>query len=212
MHRSALHRCRPRRGLALAGTLLLCGVAGGCRRSPQTSPSHPPGQTSTAQSKLAAYTDEALVHLNSKDGIGAALRVPNAVVRAGQTIPIHFALEDFGALKPLNATVCDGLFVSMRERGTERVVVANPQLPQCAEADFADPAPAPLPVGKLFVFDTDLATAIREPIVPGIYQVSVSWGPRLNRHTSPDESNEAKLFPAPYTAVMSNVVDLVVTP
>ncbi len=154
--------------------------------------------------------DETLIRLHSTSGVGVSLSIDGRIFRAGQPVPAHIAWQDIAATRTLDGDPCNGIQLSFSANTGTYIAAGSPAVPACDIINFRRQTP-PLPKGRLLTLDTDLATALRQPLPPGTYQVMASWQP-WTLPLSPIGPHGENALPTPYAVARSNIVDITILP
>ena len=151
-------------------------------------------------------SDEVLIRLHQKDGVGIAVRVPEShLYRFGQPIPLHIALEDIGAKVPIADSPCLRLNLNLQDTATGILTVSTLKLPRCASATDSEVYTPALKRGELKRFEVSSSDAFDLTIKPGTYLISVGW--------SSYEAGDYNLFTRKqYSATFSNSIPITVLP
>ncbi len=151
-------------------------------------------------------SDEALVRLYQRDGIGIALRVPGTLVyHAGAPIPLHITLEDIAANVRIADSPCLKLTLNMQDQATGVVTASTLKLPRCLSTADNEVYTAILKRGELKRFDVLSSDAFDFTVKPGRYLISVGW-------SSYEAGNYSIFTRRQYNAVLSNTIPITVLP
>ena len=151
-------------------------------------------------------SDEDLVRLHQKDGIGIALRIPGTLVyHSGEPIPLHIALEDIAANVRIADSPCLKLNLNMQDQATDVVTASTLKLPRCVSTADNEVYTAILKRGELKRFQVLSSDAFDFTIKPRNYLVSVGW-------STYEAGNYSAFTRRQYNAVLSNVVPITVRP
>ena len=151
-------------------------------------------------------SDEDLVRLHQKDGIGIALRIPGTLVyHSGEPIPLHIALEDMAANVRIADSPCLKLNLNMQDQATGVVTASTLKLPRCVSTADNEVYTAILKRGELKRFQVLSSDAFDFTIKPGQYLVSVGW-------SSYEAGNYSAFTRRQYNAVLSNTIPITVLP
>ncbi len=129
--------------------------------------------TVTAQVSSAFMTDRTRVLANQRDGLGLGFTIRRIIVRRGQPIPLHFAIENIAANKRVAEGLCRGVTIGYFNVGTQ-VMGGNGWTPAICDAQPFYHDTVPLPQGKLVTYDLTTRDANLD-LEPGLYILNVSW-------------------------------------
>jgi hypothetical protein len=124
--------------------------------------------------RIRGLSDNNLVRMHQKDGLGLAIRPEKTELRVGEPLKLHVAYENLSAKGPIAATTCQGFEMSDTDEATGAVTIEGMNF-DCSLKDVEHDNQMELPQGVLKTGEVTTADMRLRFDHPGRHIVMASW-------------------------------------